>query len=177
MIKGIFTVKRLLLFFLLMFIGAGWYVSQNIHPISVKVLNKLLAPYDIQVLNLDSQFVSINQLQIPRLILQIEDSYIAIQGFELRLTDTLAIVQKQQLAPSDIIKLTSQSVYIDLGASFFNRQRQQKTESSAVWQLVFNQIPNIDLGEVLINLPSIPETDVIAGNDSAKSAAVSFAIV
>jgi hypothetical protein len=174
MIKGIFTVKRLLLFFLLMFIGAGWYVSQNIHPISVKVLNKLLAPYDIQVLNLDSQFVSINQLQIPRLILQIEDSYIAIQGFELRLTDTLAIVQKQQLAPSDIIKLTSQSVYIDLGASFFNRQRQQKTESSAVWQLVFNQIPNIDLGEVLINLPSIPETDVIAGNDSAKSAAVSF---
>ena len=168
MIKGIFTVKRLLLFILLMFIGAGWYVSQNIHPISVKVLNQLLAPYDIQVLNLDSQLVSINQLQIPRLILQIEDSYIAIQGFELSLTDTLAIVQKQQLNPSDIIKLSSQSVYIDLGASFFNRQRQQKAESSAAWQLVFNQIPDIDLGEVLINLPAI------ATNNPAKTAPVSF---
>ncbi|MCW3171968.1 YdbH domain-containing protein [Shewanella subflava] len=174
MIKGLFTVKRLLLFILLMFIGAGWYVSQNIHPISVKVLNKLLAPYDIQVINLDSQFVSINQLQIPRLILQIEDSYLAIQDFELNLTDTLAIVQKQQLDPSDIIKITSQSVYIDLGASFFKRQRQQKTESSAAWQLVFNHIPNIDLGEVLINLPAIAATDAIAGHNAAKTTPVSF---
>ena len=120
MIKGLFTVKRLLLFILLMFIGAGWYVSQNIHPISVKVLNKLLAPYDIQVINLDSQFVSINQLQIPRLILQIEDSYLAIQDFELNLTDTLAIVQKQQLDPSDIIKLTSQSTKVVKNISGMN---------------------------------------------------------
>ncbi|UCX04499.1 YdbH domain-containing protein [Shewanella glacialimarina] len=156
MIKGIFTVKRILLLLLLMIIGATWYVSQNIHPISVKVLNKLLSPYDIQVLNLDTQLVSINQLRIPRLILQIEDSYISIQGFELTLTDTLAIAKKQQLDPSDIVKLSSKSVYVDLGASFFNRQTQQQTESSAAWQLVFNHIPDIDLGETIIRLPALP---------------------
>ncbi|UJF20544.1 hypothetical protein [Shewanella sp. OMA3-2] len=167
MIKGIFTVKRVLLLLLLMIIGAAWYVSHNIHPISVKVLNKLLSPYDIQVLSLDTQLVSINQLRIPRLILQIEDSYIAIQGFELTLTDTLAIAQKQQLDPSDIVKLSSKSVYVDLGASFFNRQNQQKTESSAVWQLVFNQIPDIDLGETLIRLPTLP----VAGSGSELTTA------
>jgi hypothetical protein len=156
MIKGIFTVKRILLLLLLMIIGATWYVSQNIHPISIKVLNKLLSPYDIQVLNLDTQLVSINQLRIPRLILQIEDSYIAIQGFELTLTDTLAIAKKQQLDPSDIVKLSSKSVYVDLGASFLNRQTQQQTESSAAWQLVFNHIPDIDLGETIIRLPALP---------------------
>ncbi|WP_434931733.1 YdbH domain-containing protein [Shewanella sp. HL-SH5] len=156
MIKGIFTVKRILLLLLLMIIGATWYVSQNIHPISIKVLNKLLSPYDIQVLNLDTQLVSINQLRIPRLILQIEDSYISIQGFELTLTDTLAIAKKQQLDPSDIVKLSSKSVYVDLGASFFNRQTQQQTESSAAWQLVFNHIPDIDLGETIIRLPALP---------------------
>lgn len=174
MIKGIFTVKRILLLLLLMIIGAAWYVSHNIHPISVKVLNKLLSPYDIQVLNLDTQLVSINQLRIPRLVLQIEDSYIAVQDFELTLTDTIAIAKKQQLDPSDIVKLSSKSVYVDLGASFFNRQAQQQTESSAAWQLVFNQIPDIDLGETLIRLPALSTAEFGSELTTANGVATHF---
>ncbi|QIR14758.1 YdbH domain-containing protein [Shewanella aestuarii] len=162
MINGLITLKRTLTLLLVILIGLGWYVSQNLTPLSVKLLNRLLTPYNIQVLNLDSQFISINQLVIPRLILQTEDSYIAIQDFELELTDTLSIIQNQRLAPSDIVKLTTKSIYVDLGESFFNRQAKQQTETSAAWQLVFNQIPHIDLGEVLLLLPEIHSQGLIA---------------
>ncbi|MCL1143056.1 YdbH domain-containing protein [Shewanella gaetbuli] len=156
MINGFITLKRILVALVFIVVSTMVYLNHNIKPISIKVLNHILSDYRITVINLDSQWVSINQLKIPRLILQIEDSYVAVQGFELTLTDTLAVLQKQSLYTEDIVKLQSKEVYIDLGASFFDRQ--QSSQSSARWQDIFKRIPQVKLEKIQIRLPAQADT-------------------
>ena len=143
----IFTIKRIFIFLLLCTVGLVWAIVENAKPLTVKLLNNLLAESHIEVLNFDAEYVSLNHLYIPRLILKIEDSHIAVQEFTLELRDSFQILKNQQLNADDIVSINTQSVYVDLGESFFIRQAQQTEDSPATLQLPLTKLPMINLGK------------------------------
>ena len=156
----IFTIKRILIFILLCTVGFVWAIIEHAKPLTVKLVNNLLADYHIEVLNFDAEYVSLNHLYIPRLILKIEDSHIAIQEFNLELSDSIQILKNQQLNAADIVSIDTQSVYVDLGERFFIRQSQQTEDSPATLQLNLTQLPTINLGNITITLPELEPTQV-----------------
>jgi hypothetical protein len=157
----IFTIKRIFIFLLLCTVGLVWAIVENAKPLTVKLLNNLLAESHIEVLNFDAEYVSLNHLYIPRLILKIEDSHIAVQEFTLELRDSFQILKNQQLNADDIVSINTQSVYVDLGESFFIRQAQQTEDSPATLQLPLTKLPMINLGNIDINLPILDNAQTI----------------
>lgn len=147
------SLNKILLFILFCTVALVWAIIENAKPLAVKILNNLLADNHIEVLNFDAEYVSFNHLYIPRLVLKIEDSHIAIQEFNLELRDSLQILKNQQISADDIVSIKTQSVYVDLGDSFFIRQSQQTEESPAAMQLNLAKLPMIELGEINIKLP------------------------
>ena len=147
------TLNKILLFVLFCTVALVWAIIENAKPLTVKILNNLLADNHIEVLNFDAEYVSFNHIRIPRLVLKIEDSHIAIQEFNLELRDSLQILKNQQINADDIVSIKTQSVYVDLGDSFFIRQSQQTEESPAAMQLNLAKLPTIELGEINIKLP------------------------
>lgn len=136
-----------------------WAIIENAKPLTVKILNNLLADNHIEVLNFDAEYVSFNHIRIPRLVLKIEDSHIAIQDFNLELRDSLQILKNQQISADDIVSIKTKSVYVDLGDSFFIRQSQQTEENPAALQLNLAKLPMIELGEINIKLPVLDKKD------------------
>jgi hypothetical protein len=130
-----------------------WAIIENAKPLTIKILNNLLEDNRIEVLNFDAEYVSLNHIRIPGLILKIEDSHIAIQDFNLELHDSLQILKNQKIGADDIVSIKTQSIYVDLGDSFFIRQSQQTEESPAALQLKLAKLPMIELGEISIKLP------------------------
>lgn len=155
----ILTVNKILLFVLFCTVALVWIIFENAKPITVKILNNLLADNHIEVLNFDAEYVSFNHIYIPRLVLKVEDSHIAIQEFNLELRDSLQILKNQQISADDIISIKTHSVYVDLGDSFFIRQSQQTEESPASMQLNLAKLPMIELGEINIKLPLLDKDD------------------
>ncbi|WP_137221096.1 YdbH domain-containing protein [Shewanella sp. MEBiC00475] len=151
----IFTLNKILLFILFCTVALVWVIIENAKPLTVKILNNLLAENHIEVLNFDAEYVSLDHIHIPRLILKIEDSHIAIQEFNLELRDSLKVLKNQQINAEDIVSIKTQSVYVDLGDSFFIRQSQQTEESPATLQLNLAKLPMIDLGAITIKLPAL----------------------
>ncbi|MGX9460924.1 YdbH domain-containing protein [Shewanella sp. A14] len=155
----IFTVNKILFFIVFCTIALVWAIVHNAKPLTVKILNNILADNHIEVLNFDAEYISFNHISIPRLILKIEDSHIAIQDFNLELRDSLQVLKNQQINADDIISIHTESVYVDLGDSFFIRQSQQTEESPAALQLNLGQLPMIDLGAITIKLPVLNKKD------------------
>ena len=130
-----------------------WAIIEHAKPLTVKLLNNLLADNHIEILNFDAEYVSLNHIYIPRLILKIEDSHIAVQEFNLELRDSIQMLKNQQFNANDIVSIETQSVYVDLGESFFIRQSQQTEDSPATLQLNLAKLPTINLGNITIRLP------------------------
>ncbi|MGI2169352.1 YdbH domain-containing protein [Shewanella sp. MF05960] len=130
-----------------------WAIIEHAKPLTVKLLNSLLADNHIEVLNFDAEYVSLNHIYIPRLILKIEDSHIAVQEFNLELRDSIQMLKNQQFNADDIVSIETQSVYVDLGESFFIRQSKQTEDSPATLQLNLAKLPTINLGNITIRLP------------------------
>ncbi len=151
----IFTIKRVIVFILLCTVGLVWAIIEHAKPLTVKLLNNLLADYHIEVLNFDAEYVSLNHIRIPRLILKIEDSHIAVQAFNLELRDSIQMLRNQQFNADDIVSIKTQSVYVDLGESFFIRQSQQTEDSPATLQLNLTKLPTVNLGQIDIRLPTL----------------------
>jgi len=147
------TLNKIVVFVLVCTVALAWVIIHNAKPLTVKILNNLLADNHIEVVNFDAEYVSFDHIRIPRLILKIEDSHIAIQEFNLELRDSLQILKNQRISANDIVSIKTQSVYVDLGDSFFIRQSQQTEESPAALQLNLAKLPMIELGEISIKLP------------------------
>ncbi|GGQ13005.1 C4-dicarboxylate ABC transporter [Shewanella litoralis] len=130
-----------------------WAIIEHAKPLTVKLLNNLLADNHIEVLNFDAEYVSLNHLYIPRLIIKIEDSHIAVQEFNLELRDSIEMLKNQQFNADDIVSIKTKSVYVDLGESFFIRQSEQTEDSPATLQLNLAKLPTINLGNITIRLP------------------------
>lgn len=144
-----------MVFILLCTVGLVWVIIEQAKPLTVKLLNNLLADNHIEVLNFDAEYVSLNHIRIPRLILKIEDSHIAVQEFNLELRDSIKILRNQQFNADDIVSIDTQSVYVDLGESFFIRQSQQTEDSPATLQLNLTKLPKVTLGQIDIRLPAL----------------------
>ncbi|WP_394132091.1 YdbH domain-containing protein [Shewanella maritima] len=120
---------------------------------TVRIINRLVSPYGIKVLNLDSENISLKQLQIPRLVLQVDDSHIAVQNLSVSLKNSVEMLLSQSMGPDNITSISADHIYIDLGVQWLNAPDSSSSGDKASLLNQLDAIPQINIGELLINLP------------------------
>ncbi|MBR9727801.1 YdbH domain-containing protein [Shewanella intestini] len=125
--------------------------------VTVKIINTLLEPYQIKVLNFDSEKLTLNQLHIPRLVIQYQQHIMAIQELKIDLVDGFSMLLNTQLGMKNIDNISADQIYLNIDNPS-QPPAPQSTTATLTINALFDaamQLPSINIGQFYLRLPTV----------------------
>ncbi|QBF84519.1 hypothetical protein EXU30_18995 [Shewanella maritima] len=176
--------RRLFLLFSLILVAllaAYFWIQQPLHEpqsgsvsvdytpqqtLSVRVINRILAPYNIRVLNLDTESINLNQLHIPRLVLQFQHNYIAVEELNIRLNQGLSMLLSASFELDKIQSISAKRIYVHVNDPSIKQKAEQQNVSDVSKQNTdyafdltqLEKLPALSIDELSLNFAKISDS-------------------